>query len=72
MRMSRPCPPSGGIASSHVHLLLDGLDDNDDDEKKTTATEARLRTQVRLRARIAAERRLAAVAVAAAAHDNNV
>jgi hypothetical protein len=53
-----PTQPCSIITSSHAHLL-DRLYD-DDDEKKTTATEARLRSQVRLRARLAAERRLAA------------
>jgi hypothetical protein len=53
-------PCRGRNTSSHAHLLDRLYDDND--EKATTATEARLRTQVRLRARLAAERRLA--------HDN--
>ncbi|KAF8495984.1 hypothetical protein F5888DRAFT_515984 [Russula emetica] len=51
-----PTQPCSIITSSHAHLL-DRLYD-DDDEKKATTTEARLRTQVRLRARLAAERRL--------------
>lgn len=55
-----PTPPcsSDSVTSSHAHLLLDRLYD-DDDEKMASTTEARLRTQVRLRARLAAERRLA-------------
>jgi len=66
--MQQPGPrpttqPCSSIASSHAHLLDRLYDDDDENEKKaTTATEARLRTQVQLRARLAAERRLA--------HDN--